>query len=370
MEEQKDRSSELRLQLELYSGHCYRALNRHIVASKHYTVAQKMLHSTHNMHMAAELYLGLGYCMHAGLYQQQAPLDHKSDSKAIERTFQLASSYLMQCRTLYQVSGDSHGEMTARLMQATVLLDYSDWNESRVKGGTEKRGRSLQITSNSLLDEAEEQCRQLLSHCSGQEETRLTSEIRASLYTALTCLIRIFCQRAKIARLNEYHDTALHSRLLALYLCQQILNTLKQPKLFWSLIGEASKLSIKDVTSRSEAIPRAPDFVQDEGRLSFDTVAIETFFVMGEVIEELSYQRDLSAQFIEECIESADKSFLAAIQRATEALRQKKHDAGYFSHLYQRYVKILEQRHELRADEGKALSSAVLELLKDLQQLF
>src|SRR5690348_14464430 len=119
----------------------------------------------------ARLYMGLGYCTYALAYQQSHMPEaaERAHSGETEQESQRAISYLVQSRNIYQVSGDRQGETTARFLQTIALLDFI----ARYRQVINPIGATFAVSSLSLLNNIEEQCRQVLLNwqgAPGQEE--------------------------------------------------------------------------------------------------------------------------------------------------------------------------------------------------------
>ena len=148
----------LRLKVEFHCGNDYHALGAHQLARKHFEQARLHLRSAHNILTAAQLYLKLGYCTYADVYNRTAfTYTTNTAVDEIEREFQRAISYFVQSRTLYQVSSDLFGEARARLSQAMVLLDLSTRRRQVAEEKANTLGKMPLFNCASLLDEAEEQ---------------------------------------------------------------------------------------------------------------------------------------------------------------------------------------------------------------------
>ena len=369
LKEKNAHDSNLLLSVELHCANDHRALQAHYEASLHYEQARRYLRATHNMQIAGELYLGLGYCTYASLFQAKNPLraivTQPPSSAEMDRSYQLALNYLLQSRTLYQVSSDQEGESTARLTQAMVLLDFSTWRQHIAQEKIRANGKTVPFIGHcsSLLDDAEEQCRQVL--LAWQETltdfTVPSPDQQATLYTALAYLARIFTQRAALARIGEYHDTATKERSLAIHICQQILDSLQEQPLSWHLVHEIANVSGASISYRSQSLPYSPDhFVSlDHNPIS----AMEVFFAAGEIAEELG-KVSTSLDYTQECYSRSDHFFQLTLEAANLETPNKKRDSSYLTRLYQRYTNILEQRLMLNSSLDTT-SQKLLSVFKD-----
>src|SRR5437868_10075929 len=225
-----DAIAELRFKVELHCGDDYCALGAYQQAREHYEQARLHLNSEHDMRTAGLLYMGLGYCTYVMIHQRTA-LVIQADERAIfeemEREFQRAVSFLLQARSIYQVSGDRGGEASARLTLAMVLLDFSTRQRQMLQEKTDTLGRHAVANCTVLLNDAEEQCRQVLLACQDLAAgTSVPADLDATIYIALSYLVRIAVQRATLARSGEYIDTAYRERAIASSLCQPIVDSL------------------------------------------------------------------------------------------------------------------------------------------------
>ncbi len=348
LEGSQEQDADLLLRIELHCANDYHALRAHYEASLHYEQARRYLRATHNMQMAGELYLGLGYSLYASLYQTKAV--HSSPSATLQpsyeemdRTYQLALSFLLQSRTLYQVCSDQRGEFTARLTQTMVLLDFSTWRQHIALENARTSGRSPFTNCTSLLDEAEEQCRQVLLGWQGasSESTPPSVDQKIILYTACAYFARVFTQRATLARMGEYSDTAARERSLAISICQQILDSLQRQTFDWSLVHSTATLSGTSASYRSQALPRLLDssLIVDQHPI----ILTEIYFAAGEISEELG-KASTSSEYARMCYSSADNFLQLALSAAHFETSDKKRDSSYLMRIYQRYANILEQR--------------------------
>ena len=346
LKESSARDSDLLLYVELHCANDYRTLRAHGEASLHYEQARHYLRDIHNLQIAGELYLGLGYCMYASLFQSQTTpyVGTKSQlsTEEIDRSYQLALNFLLQSRTLYQVSSDQKGEFTARLTQVMVLLDFSSWRQqvAREKVKTNEQNVPL-INCASLLDDAEEQCRQVLL---GWQEilakfTTCPIDQQITLYTALAYLVRVFTQRAVLARTGEYRDTATKDLSQAIYVCQQTLDSLQDQGISWKLVRDMINLS--GVSYYSQSLPRLPELSVS---LSYNPIIrSEVYFAAGEIAEELG-TISTSIDYAQQCYDHSDQFFQLTLNSAHLETFDKKRDSSYLIRIYQRYVNILEQR--------------------------
>src|SRR6266516_1560392 len=199
-ESDSDVASGLRFKVELHCGDDYRALGAYQQARERYEQARLHLNPEHDMRTAGLLYMGLGYCTYILIHQKTALFtlpDECATFGEMEREFQRALSFLLQSRSVYQVSGDRAGEISARLMLAMVLLDFSTRQRQMLQEKADTLGRHAVANCTVLLNDAEEQCRQVLLACQDLAAgASVPADLDATLYIALAYLVRIAVQRA------------------------------------------------------------------------------------------------------------------------------------------------------------------------------
>ena len=370
--ESDTQDTDLLLHVELHCANDYRSRRAHREASLHYEQARHYLRAEHNLQIAGEIYLGLGYCMYASLFQSKTTPYPSTRSllspQEIDRSYRLALNFLLQSRTLYQISSNQKGEFTARLTQVMVLLDFSTWKRQAAQENVSSNDlRVPLINCASLLDDAEEQCHQILL---GWQETlsRLTLppiEPQIILYTALAYLTRVFTQRATLARIGGYHDTATKDLSLAVYVCQQTLDALQHEALSWKLVRDTLNLSGSSISYHSQSLPRLP-----EKSLSLNynpIISAEVYFAAGEIAEELG-MASTSLDYVQECHDRADQFFQLTLDSAHLEIPDRQRDSSYLIRFYQRYTNILEQRSRLNLTPDTTLLT-LLSLFKDALSL-
>lgn len=130
----------------------------------------------------------------------------------MERGFQRAIGFVVQSREICQLSSDLSGEVAARLLLAVVELDFITRRRQLVS----TRGVEFLTSCFSLLDDVEEQCRQVLVSCQDmlkQGNTSAASHVETT-YVALAYLVRTFIQRAALTRLSGHEDLARREQAL------------------------------------------------------------------------------------------------------------------------------------------------------------
>ena len=358
----------LRLKVEFHCGNDYHALGAHRQAKEHFEQARQQLRSAHDIKTAAQLYLKLGYCTYADVYHRTALVPTTQAAvDEIEREFQRAVSYFVQSRTLYQVSSDSLGEARARLSHAMVLLDFSTRRRQVAQEKAKTTGKMPLINCASLLDEAEEQCRQVLLAWQS-DATYPDAELEITLYTALAYLIRVVAQRATIAQMNGYADTAARERSIAAQLCQQVLDTLVEPTFPWTLAHDVATLKESTLASQMQALPRTPEAALHANlSLRHDITRSVVFFALGEVAETLG-NAATRAEYAEVCYERANQSFEAALVAYHLVVPAQERDVSYLYRLYQRCIDALRERKQTRPETEEKTNQTLLQLLKNVLQ--
>ena len=360
-----DATTELRFKVELHCGDDYRALRAYQEARKHYEQARLHLHPEHDMKTAGLLYIGLGYCTYILIHQQTALFtlpDERATFGEMEREFQRALSLLLQSRSVYQVSGDRAGEASARLTLAMVLLDFSTRQRQMLQEKADTLGRHAVANCTVLLNDAEEQCRQVLLACQDLAAgTSVPADLDATIYIALAYLVRIVVQRATLARSGEYIDTAYRERALASSLCQQIVDSLSESSLPWMVMRNAMALPSDSIDYQPPSLPRLPGLFNGHSTFPHSSISqIEVCFATGEVAEELG-RVATSHEYCHDCYTRATQCFQAALGMAHS---MKEHDPGYLVRCYQRCTCILEERMSASPEMSDDTMRTLLNILK------
>ncbi|GAC1357268.1 MAG: hypothetical protein NVSMB44_02550 [Ktedonobacteraceae bacterium] len=371
LQEQNAQELDLFLGVELHCANDYRSIRAHYEACFHYEQARRYLRASHNMQIAGELYLGLGYCMYASLFQPKATpgsTTTRLSPEEMDQSYQLSLNFLLQSRTLYQVSSDQIGEFRARLTQAMVLLDFSTWRQQVALEQADSTGQGVPFAHcATLLDDAEEQCRQVLMGWQGNPSafTTLSTEQQIILYTALAYLVRVFTQRAVLARVGGYYDTATKERSLAIHVCEQTLESLQKQELSWTVVRDATNLSGIPVSYHSPSLPRLPDPFASQSY--YPATAAEVYFSAAEISEELGRVSN-SPDYTEECYTRSDRFLQLTLDSARLETPDPKRDSSYFIRFYQRYMLIIEKRSTLVSSHGASLEQ-LLSIFKDALSL-
>lgn len=329
-----------------------------------YEQARKHLRAEHEMKNAAQLYMGLGYCAYALAYQQfQVPVaSTKELAGEMEQEFQQAISYMVQGRNIYQVSGDCKGETTARFLQTLALLDFI----TRYMQLVSPVEATFAASSLSLLKSAEEQCRQILINwhdAPNQDES--ADQQDSIIYEALAHLLRIFVQRASLARLRGQDSNALKERLYAAYLCQHMLDALAEPVFPWQLVQEILAQQPAQSLPASPALPHMPDLRLDTTTYQERfTGLFEMYCAVGEVAEELGRSAE-TTDYRHDCYRQADHCFHTALTLLRTVVSAHRRDPGYLTRCQQRYASLLEERLIASPEDCEETSVALAALLKE-----
>lgn len=361
------------LKLHLHCAIDYRTLGSYKQACIHYEQASHHLNASHDLKTASQLYMGLGYCTYAYIYQNSMPSDsampssERMNNEDVERGLLRAVSFLVQGRVLCQVSGDAVGESVARLMQALVLLDLCKRRQQLL--AIEK---SSSLASTSSLDEAEEQCHQVLLFW---QESLMASvqpapAVETLLYTALAFRVRITTLRATFARLSKHEDTAQREIAQSALLCQRLLSSLTASSLAWELVRDG--IHYDKVTRQTPSLLRIPDPTQirQDAQGQMPQGKLEVYFAAGEVMEELGHvATDLN--YAADCYEGADQCFRVTLPISSTLSRTQLSssdgtlDIGDAMHRYQRYIAILEERLRTTPALAENTIKTLLSVLKE-----
>ncbi|HLH61021.1 MAG TPA: helix-turn-helix transcriptional regulator [Ktedonobacteraceae bacterium] len=363
-------SSAMLFKVELHCGNAYRALGAYREACECYERARACLNSLYDMKSAGILYWGLGYCTYE-LLQQEVILASASNPRftpeEIERQYQRAISFLIQSRSVYQVSGDHKEEAKVRLTLALVQLDFCTWRRglSRTKKDQEiKRISSVQA---SLLQDTEEQCRQVLmryeGHLRGGDASSV--ELDPNIFIALAYLIRVYVERAALSRLDGYQDTASRERAIASYLCQESVRAFLSEDTAGSHLQNALAMDVQGMIYSSTYLPHFPDLSESLARNSRNPNSqAELFFAAGTFAEELGRASSVR-NYASDCYARANQFYEAALDGARAVITSREGDPGFLIRMYQRCVALLEERMEVAPDLYEEITNTLLSLLKN-----
>jgi transcriptional regulator with XRE-family HTH domain len=355
--------SALLFPVTLHCGEDFRALGAYTQACDMYERARAHLHAEHEMKGAALLYLGWSYCTYALSYQAAAQVlavRNRVPLEEMERRFQRAIGFAIQSMGVSQVSGDHLGEANARLLLAVTELDFSSGRRQLVS----TIGGAFLASCLSLLDEAEEQCRQVLVSCQDTPKHR-TAPHAPTIYVALAYLVRAFIQRAALARLSGHDDTALRERALAAHLCQQTLDALGEPAFPWALLQAGLSLQAERSTEDAPALPRLPELTEDAPAFRSRLLGrVEVYCAGGEVAEELGRTAP-SSNDAHDCYTCADHCFDTALTLVNAIVSSQECEPGYLVRCHQRYARLLQERFTAAPEVWKETSRTLAALLTD-----
>lgn len=361
--------SALQFKVELHCGDDYLALGAYKEACDYFEHARSHLNGERDMKTAGLLYLNLGYCMHALNWQsiRQARPDHKEPTpEEMGLQFQRTMSFLVQSRSVCQVSYDRMGEARARLALALAELDMSTQQRHLTEVKNQSEGKEFVATYAYLLNDAEEQCHQVLlafQETPGNSDTSAAS-LDTILYLAMAYLIRIFVQRATLARLSGYADTSYRERALASFICQKVLDTFNESSFPFSLINDVLYLQVDNLAYHASTLPSLSDLDKAKKVLRSPISQVEVYFAAGELAEEFGRSAKIP-DFVLDCYKRANQFLQAALSLAHSVVSIGDRDAGYLVHCYQRCICLLEERSTASPDLWEETARTMMNLFKD-----
>jgi len=273
---------------------------------------------------------------------------------------------LLQSRSVYHASSNHQGETDARLTLAMVELDFGIQRGQQARRRNASEGKQLSAHFSSLLEEAEEQCRHILMIW--QQTARAAGDypeqVDGSIYTSLAYLMRVFVQRAALARLSGYAETALRERSLVAHLCQDLLDMLCGRTLPGKFIANALSARVDRLASHSPSLPLLPA-QQDVSRngLHSPVSQVEVYFVAAEVAEELG-RAAAGQEYAHKCYTRADQFFREALRLSSSTEVTRERDCGYTIYCYQRFASTLEERFIATPELREESSRFVMDMLK------
>ena len=352
------------LLVELHCGDDSWHLGLYARAVKYYTSARNHLRNTHDISVTGQVYLGLGYCLYASLYQQPPLLALADTDEAQEHTFQQAIGFLLQSRMLYQASQDLSGEAQARLLQALVLLDFSAWKQQHIQPSGDDKQAFVIAQCRTLLENAQEQCEQILLgwRNADTDEKALTAE-EATISSALAYLVRVYCQHARLGRLENHSDTARLAYTRAANLCQKLLEIVMADNLSWAMINQFLALS-KECPRVDASLPRPPELslLDEITRSSVSQHAI--YLAIAHVAEERAKLAD-TADYAELCFSYANAYCRLALMLIRRAVEEKECDPGYATRSYLQCMNMLQARTALDSPLSEEAAQELLQILKE-----
>ena len=368
-EDRDEIPSSLLLNVALHCGNDYQSLGAYRQASAMYEEARAHLTAEQDMQTAANLYLGLGYCLYGLVCQHMHPASAQEQSlsgEEREQLFQRAITLLLQSQSIFQVSGDSRGESSTRLTLALVELDLSVEQHRRMGQQTHSAKMLLEARSASLLDDVEAQCHQVLLRY--QEEALATNTALNAqghlVYMALASLVRVHIQRSILARVKSQEETALRERILATSLCQEALANVGMPAFPPERISQLLAIRTAPFISRDPTLPCMPDVQVDRHKeANAPRGWVELYLAGGEVAEELG-RATVNQSFAHDCYARADTFYHIALEQACAVVAQHEQDSGYAIHCYQRCIALLRERVSVCAGSEEQTVRTTLDLLE------
>ena len=361
-------SSPLGLKVYFHSGNAARLLGAYEQARDYYEKARALLSHSTDMHTTGQLLQFLGYSLYAYAYQL---LDISINATELEQTFQRAIGMLVQSRTLYQIMEDRAHETQARLTHSMVLLDMSTWRRLLAQEKARQTGTVLTTTNITLLNEAEEQNRQvLLTWLQKSEEDHtaiLSAEVEIYLYSAMTNLVHVYAQRAILANFNGYANTTQRESALAIHYCQQLLNSLNAQEFPWSLVYNMASLQHSDVQYQFQQLPHLPS-----GSSSRQILSQSATYLAAAMVAELQGRTTTTPDYAYDAYAMSDECIHFTLDTLQAAYTQNlvDMDVSYLLRTYQRCSKLLEEREQVANTQGVEINGTLRKILKEgLQRL-
>lgn len=341
--------SNLLFRIELHCASDFHALGDYRRAIDHYEWARQHLHAKNDVQTAGKLYWGIGYCSYMAIYLNSHLSSRFQSPPAPEETeqiYQTAMGYLIQSRTLYQVGQDKQGEDYSRLTLSHVLLDLSNFHEHNARQRQKMAGAKSSLNITSLLDEAREQCRQVIMSWQGYYNTthQPPSTVDLAIYDALAQLIRISTLRAAAGRLNGYTSTASKELLQASDLCQQALESLQSTNLPFSLLQKIIRAQPDDHLPTTLSLPQLqPLQVEYETTPERALGQAELALSAAIVAEEIGNAAQ-SEDYALLCYQRADQFLKCALDHSQQVTLDVEYTYNYQVKIYQQCISHLENR--------------------------
>jgi transcriptional regulator with XRE-family HTH domain len=361
--------------IELDGGYISLLLGMYQQALTCFEQAQSYLNARQPMGLVGRLYWGLGYSTYALAYQRAYAGSVAREE--IERLYQRGLTYLLQSRNIAQMSGDLREERGRRLTLALVQLDWSAWRWRHIpqeERQERQNGVLFQASISGLLDDASEQCRQVLAGFQEQVESSAEDrhEQNESMWVALALLIRISIQRTLLAHRQGYESTFRRERAFASSLCQQALEACADPALLETIAWNVGKLTDVSTALSFTDTPHLPQWpsVLEKHAQAVERGHAEVYFAAGEAAQLLGRTSD-SPDFIRICYASADRYLLRALNDFKVTQKQSQFDGGYLARFYQRYTFLIEDRlneETIQAQDVAQMACSLLTLCKQQMQ--
>ncbi|HZS76466.1 MAG TPA: transcriptional regulator [Ktedonobacteraceae bacterium] len=336
-------SPALLLNVHLHCAHACRALGAYQQACEHFEQARQRLSTQQDMKTAALIYLGLGYCTWAALYQRMlssAPVKDAGDEE-MERVVQQSAGLLGQSKVLYQACNDDVGEAIVSLMQTMIILDMCVLSRQMAR----KHDSAGKLQYQRYLDEAEGQCRQVLFKAQENLNPSSFHPREDILWTALAYLIRVALQSAIQAQQNGQKERAEQQLARATGLCQELLSLLVLPQVSLDAVQRAITVLAGNMTHQPLSLSRLLEkILQENIQLSWGK--LEAFYAAGEVFEELG-RLACSPKEAREYFSLAHSCFQKTLSWPQSTMLDEQPDGGERLRRYLRYINLLEERSQL-----------------------
>ncbi|MEO8972490.1 MAG: hypothetical protein ABI406_12915 [Ktedonobacteraceae bacterium] len=360
----------IRFKLELHCADSYRASGINERAVEFYELALQHQPADSGIRTAGLLYLGLGYCTYAAI-QRKLALDNAAENPPalddIERSYQRAVGYLIQSRSVFQVTNDCSGETQVRLTLAFILLDFSEQRRNAALPKAQSTGKPASMNCAALLDDAEDQCHQVL--LSWQEARGATEAEQKHCHSVVSsaCAGLIHCalQRAMLARIAGYAETSTRELALASYLCQQMFDMFKEHAQLWNIIRNIIGTTLDSLDYLSPVLPRLlplVDYPENNWRDSISLV--EVYFALGATCEELGRAAS-TLDYTSDCYMRSTRYFHAMLEQAQRVVYTSQIDLSYLTRCYSNCVTLLEDRARTSPHFSEEARATLLDILKD-----
>ncbi len=359
-------STSMRLHIELHCAQDYHALGVHQTAIVHYEHAKELLDVHQNLKTAAQIYYGLGYCTYASLFQaslfqkeqRMAPPSPIPDAEE-EKVFQQAINFLTQSSTLYHVGSEHGQESRTRLTQVMILLDCCIRHRRVAEQQPTGVDVAVAARCTTLLEAAEEQCRQILTLEQNERATTASlsdDEAQARLLLLLAYLLSVFVQRAILAHYSEEIGAAKQER--AVWFCYKTLTALADSTLTWALLQELMNAPLDAWKQAKASLPPLPALSSSSLRESHAELSL----TVGMLAEQLGKTATLSASR-DEYYRQADDLFQNALSLWQAARQGQQNDPTLLKRGYQHVISTLEERIVAQTSQGERHVQTLLKLL-------
>lgn len=333
----------LLFQLELHCANAYFALGNYQYALNHYEDARQHMHSQNDIQTAGNLYWKLGICHYMCIYLKNQFLHPTLPTpEETEQSYQSAIGFLIQSRTLYQVSRDKQSETYVRLTLSHVLLEFSKQREYNLyQSQSEEKTKTL-LKIASLLEEAREQCRQVI--LSWQEYyssmSALPAAIEDTIINALAQLIRIFTMRATAARITGYTSTALKELIQACALWQQAQESLQKKELPFLLLQKIISAQALNNQASSLSLPYLYDLKPEPARASGQAEFALSAAMLAEEMGNAAQNEDYALI----CYQRANHFLSRALDNSQHSVYHSEFSRNFLLRMYQRCIFQVERR--------------------------